>query len=84
MTVEEAKQKAKDVVLTLLPDADGEELSDGEDIFSLGLDSINAMALVLNLQDTFNVMFDASEISVDNFRTISNIVELVTKKQGEV
>lgn len=84
MTAEEAKQKAKDVVLTLLPDADGEELSDGEDIFSLGLDSINAMALVLNLQDTFNVMFDASEISVDNFRTISNIVELVTKKQGEV
>jgi acyl carrier protein len=84
MTVEEAKQKAKDVVLTLLPDADGAEFSDGEDIFSLGLDSINAMTLVLNLQDTFNVMFDASEISADNFRTISNIVELVTKKQGEV
>jgi acyl carrier protein len=81
MTVEEAKQKAKDVVLTLLPDAEDVDLSDSEDIFSLGLDSINAMTLVLNLQDTFNIQFDASDISVENFRTISDIVELITQKQ---
>jgi acyl carrier protein len=82
MTVEEAKQKAKNIVLTLLPDADDTSLTDNEDIFLLGLDSINAMTLVLNLQDEFNISFDATEINVENFRTISDITELVSKKQG--
>jgi acyl carrier protein len=46
----------------------------------MGLDSITAMTLVLNLQETFGVMFEACEISFENFKTIAKIVELIGKK----
>lgn len=81
MTVEEVKQKAQDIVLTLLPDAGSEQLSEERDIFSLGLDSINAMTLVFSLQDAFGVRFEMSEISFENFRTIADIVALIKRKK---
>jgi acyl carrier protein len=82
MTSEEVKQKAQSVVLTILPDVGSKDLSDDRDIFSLGLDSINAMSLIFSLQDAFGVNFETSEISFENFRTIADIVELIKRKKG--
>lgn len=82
MTSEEVKQKAQNVVLTILPDVGSKDLSDDRDIFSLGLDSINAMSLIFSLQDAFGVNFETSEISFENFRTIADIVELIKRKKG--
>ncbi len=81
MNMEEIKQKVKAVVLEMLPGVSSEELSDDRDIFSLGLDSINAMNLIFGLQDAFEVQFATSEISFDNFRTVSGIVKLIQRKQ---
>lgn len=81
MTVEEIRHKTQNVVLELLPDVDREELSDESDIFSLGLDSINAMNLVFSLQDAFNIKFETQEISFENFQTVADIVELIEKKK---
>ncbi|MGL6338578.1 MAG: acyl carrier protein [Waterburya sp.] len=81
MTAEEVKQKAQNVILELLPNVEPQNLFDECDIFSLGLDSINVMALIFNLQDTFEVKFDTDEISFDNFQTVAKIVELIEKKQ---
>jgi acyl carrier protein len=79
---EEIKQKSHSVVLEIMPNVSSEELLDDVDLFSLGLDSINAMMLVMNLQDAFGVTFETCEINVDNFRTLANIVELIKNKQG--
>jgi acyl carrier protein len=81
MTAEEVKQKAQNVILELLPNVEPQNLSDDYDIFSLGLDSINAMSLIFNLQDTFEVKFETNEISFDNFQTVTKIVELIERKQ---
>ena len=81
MTVEEIRQKTQNVVLEQLPDVDSEMLSDASNIFSLGLDSINAMSLVFSLQDAFGIKFETHEISVENFRTVADIVELLDKKR---
>ena len=81
MTVEEVRNKTQNVVLELLPDVGSEELSDESDIFSLGLDSINAMTLVFSLQDAFDIKFETNEISFENFRTVADIVELIKKKK---
>lgn len=80
MTTLEIKEQVQSVVLDLLPDSDLEKIADDEDIFSLGLDSINAMSLVMNLQDAFAIQFDPSDISIDNFRTIDDISKLVADK----
>ena len=81
MTVEEVRDKTQNVVLEMLPDVGSEELSDESDIFSLGLDSINAMTLVFSLQDAFDIKFETDEISFENFRTVADIVELIKKKK---
>lgn len=80
LSLEEIQQKSHDVVLEVLPNVTSEELEYDTDLFSIGLDSITAMSLVLTLQETFEVAFETSEISFDNFRTLGNIVELIEKK----
>lgn len=60
---EEIKEKSHNVVLDILPTVTSHELLDDMDLFNLGLDSVNAIMLVMNLQDTFGVNFETSEIS---------------------
>ena len=79
---EQLKQKTQDVILELLPHVERQNLGNQTDIFSLGLDSINAMSLIFSLQDTFDVKFETNEISFDNFQTVAKIVELIDKKLG--
>jgi acyl carrier protein len=76
----DVKQKVRDIVLDILPTITDEELEDDKNLFNLGLDSITAMTLVLNLQETFGITFDSSEISFENFQTLANITELLSKK----
>ncbi len=77
----EIHQKSRAIVLELLPDVSEQELSEDDDLFNLGLDSINAMTLVFNLQQAFGIQFDTNDISFENFCTISDIAELVQRKQ---
>jgi acyl carrier protein len=81
-SIEAITQKSQDIVLEIMPNVSREELRDDMDLFSLGLDSINAMMLIMNLQDGFGVTFGTDEINFENFRTLANIVELIKKKQG--
>ena len=56
------------MVLEVLPDVNLEDLSEDSDIFSMGLDSINAMILVTKLQEAFEIQLDTSEINFENFQ----------------
>ena len=80
MTTEELKLKTKNVVSELLPNVDSQKLTSDQDIFYLGLNSINAMTLIFNLQEAFGVTFNDAEINFDNFRTIDDIVKLIDQK----
>lgn len=82
LTVDEIRQKTQAVLLNVLPDVSPSDLSDEVDIFTLGLDSINAMTLIFNLQEAFGIELDTSEINFENFQTIQNLVRLVSSKQG--
>lgn len=79
-TLDSIKQKSHNVVLELLPDVRSEDLSDKTDLFDMGLDSINAMTLVLSLQDAFGIQFNTDEINFENFRTVADIAELINCK----
>lgn len=81
-STEQIKQEAKQVVLEILPDVSSEDLNEESNIFSLGLDSINAMTLVSNLQDAFDIQLETDEINFENFQNLATIVEMVEKKKG--
>ncbi len=80
MTIEELKLKTQNIVSELLPHVDSQQITNDQDIFYLGLNSINAMTLIFNLQEVFGITFNDTEISFDNFRTIDDIVTLVSHK----
>jgi len=79
---EQIKQEVKEVILAILPDVSNEDLNEDSDIFSLGLDSINAMTLVSNLQDAFDIQLETNEINFENFQNLATIAEMVEKKKG--
>jgi len=82
LTVDEIREKIQAVLLNVLPDVNPSDLMDEVDIFTLGLDSINAMTLIFNLQEAFDIEFDTSEIDFENFQTIQDMVRLISNKQG--
>jgi acyl carrier protein len=70
----------KTIISELIPDLSQDEISDHADIFELGLDSINAMTLVFNLQEAFSIKFESSEIEIENFHSVADIANLIAAK----
>jgi acyl carrier protein len=68
------------VVLDVMPTIAPEMLQENTDIFSLGLDSINALRLILHLQSTFDVTFSGTDINFSNFQTVENMASLLESK----
>ena len=76
----EIEQKLRQVLLAHLPKVTEEELSDDAELFSLGLNSLNTVPLVLALEDAFEFEFEMDEISYESFRTLADITEVVKNK----
>ena len=60
------------------------ELADEEDIFALGfVNSLFAMELVLFVERRFNLAVSNDELTLDNFRSIKSMSELVQRQAGQ-
>lgn len=77
---ETVNQQIRQLVLENIPSTSASELSDNVELFSLGLNSLNAVSLVLGLEEIFGFEFDLDEISHESFRAIADIEELVKAK----
>ncbi|MEH2144299.1 MAG: acyl carrier protein [Nostoc sp.] len=82
MSAMDINQQITQVILEIIPDITSAELQDDTDIFSLGLDSINAMTLVSNIQDVFDIQLDTNEINFENFQNIATITAMIEQKKG--
>ena len=78
--IETIKNKINQIIMENMSGISANELSDDVELFSLGLNSLNAVSLVLGLEEIFGFEFDMNEISYESFRTISDIVGLVKNK----
>ena len=59
-------------------------LADDEDLFKKGyVNSLFALQLVMFLESTFKIKIKNKDIKEDNFRTINNICETVSRLKGE-
>ena len=60
------------------------ELADEEDIFALGfVNSLFAMELVLFVERKFGLEVPNDELTLDNFRSIKSMAELVQRQAGQ-
>jgi len=55
-----------------------EQIDDNDDLVSLGLDSLDIVEAVLEIEDTFNVEFSSEEIA--EIKTLKQLLELIDKK----
>ena len=79
-TLNSIAAKVANVVLEVMPTIAPESLQENTDIFSLGLDSINALRLILHLQSTFDVTFSGTDINFSNFQTVEKIASMIDSK----
>ncbi len=59
-----------------------EPISRDTDLFLLGLDSITAVDLIVNLESMFGIAFEDDELIVENFSTVEKIMAHVSAKAG--
>ena len=64
-------------VLAHLPFADGEELSDGDDLAALGLDSMGIVRLLADLEEEFGIEVPDELITEDSFATAGSLWQAV-------
>lgn len=82
MTSEDSiAREARGIVLDNLQLPAGTVVDDDTDLVALGLDSMNAIAIILTLEATFGFSFEMAELNLDTFRTIGGIADLVRAKQ---
>jgi acyl carrier protein len=81
--MENLKPQIRQVVLELLPNVRSEEIQEDRDIFSLGMTSVNAMSLIVKLQNLLGVKFEVSEMKLENFRTLEGMAALIEKKKKD-
>lgn len=82
MTVAEITEQSYTVIRSTFSGMDCSQLSLKSNLFGQGLDSVQAMSLILNLQTAFDVQFDGNDISLENFQTPGSIIELLKRKKG--
>lgn len=78
--IAEIEQKVTRVILANLPDLPPEKLLNDAELFSLGLNSLNTVPLVLGLEEAFEFEFESDEISYDSFQSVASISNLIASK----
>ena len=76
----EVKRMIHKIILANLPQENSVDVPDEADLISLGFNSLNAVPLILEIEETFKFEFDIDEIKYDNFQTIGDIIKLVSQK----
>ena len=81
------KRRLKELLIDRLKfeDMTPEDIGDDEPLFAggLGLDSIDALEIVVMLESEFGIKVKNESSARDSFRSIATLAELVELKQGE-
>jgi acyl carrier protein len=73
----------KNLMLQVTPEQIGDDLPlFGQD--GLGLDSIDALELVVSMEKTFGVSVPNSEVAGRALRTVNTIQDYILEKRGEI
>ncbi|PFL57259.1 phosphopantetheine-binding protein [Bacillus cereus] len=61
-----------------------DELSIGDNLGELGLDSLNTVTLIVELEEQFNITFEDEELLFDNFSTLEKICTITERKINNI
>jgi len=72
------KEKIKGIIVSRLKDEEKiRTLEYDTPLLSLGIDSILALSILVEIEEEFNIEIDDSDLNMDKIRNISSFAELV-------
>lgn len=80
--MDEIKDKIADCVATVLrmEPENVKKLSGETPLTTIGVDSLNCIDIVINIESGFNIEFDDEDLFMDNFRTLNRLHQIVSQK----
>lgn len=60
------------------------EIKDNENLFLIGVDSINFINIIIGIEDTLHIEFLDQDIARENWESVNSIFNLVEKKANEI
>lgn len=57
-----------------------DDISKDENLFNVGLDSLNIVKLIMGIEEKFDIIFENEEIASQNWKNISEIEKMVKNK----
>lgn len=76
------KQQLSEILLGIMPHIEPGQLTDDADLSSVGLQSIDAPRLIMQLESKFGVSFSMEDMQPQNFRSIDSIATLLEQKKS--
>lgn len=74
----DVEKKIKEIVVSRLKDPEKiEALTYETPLLSLGIDSILALSILVEIEETFDVEIDDSDLNMDKIKNINNFAQLI-------
>lgn len=59
---------------------EGVDISSNTEISSLGINSLNFLKIIVEIEEAYDIEFDDNELNFDYFNTIESVVKLIDSK----
>ncbi|QMV40603.1 acyl carrier protein [Cohnella cholangitidis] len=82
MQMDSIELKISEIVREMLKVHGNVNLTADQNLFDIGLDSLNAIQLIVRLEEEFDIIIDDDELIFDNFDSIEKIMEIMKNKQA--
>lgn len=72
----------KEIIINIINDnlALKEEVKENTNLSNISLDSLSFINALVTIEEVFSITFNDEELNIDNFKNVSDLVNLVKKK----
>ena len=72
----------KEIIINIIKDnlALKEEIKENTNLSNLSLDSLSFINTLVTIEEVFSITFNDEELNIDNFKNVSDLVNLVKRK----
>ena len=82
MCSEKIHERIHELVIKCI-NSEAEKINYDEDLREHGMDSVNCIAIIVEIEDLYNFEFADEDLVIENFMTINKLADYVTLRIGE-
>lgn len=76
-------EKIIEILVNVLKlEGDSQMIGEDDDLIEIGLNSLNAIEIVVNLENEFDIQVDDDDLLIDNLASVKLLRELIERYKG--